>query len=204
MEENNKVPKMGTIAWHQYHIDRLSALRSKAAKSVTKKEGNSEDVMVEERKQPNTRYRSRVEYDFLKYIRVAFRWAGENHPNLTRSQIELLLYLHGLGAFSKNQFDDFHKLIGIYSIKTLDKFQDEGYIKVWRTSDKKSHRLYALTQKSRSLCSKLHRICCGVEDISLNPLNNKMIRPDAPRINTYYLDMIKKMNADKARDDSDQ
>lgn len=208
------VPKMGTIAWHQYHIDRLSALRKEASSKAKKVDKNGLErsdyakgygnSTPEKRKEPPLRYRSRVEYDFLKYIRVAFKWALDNHPNLTRSQIELLLYLHCLGAFSRRQFDDYHKLIGIYSVKTLTQFMDEGYIKIWKTTDKKSGTLYAFTQKSRSLCNKMHRYCCGVEDISLNPLNNQMNRKDAPRINSYYLDIIKKMNKDKADLDNKQ
>lgn len=209
-EEGDKVPKMGTIAWHQYHIDRLTALRrevgKKSAAVKPDKLGNKKsdyaegygNTQVGDRKKVPNRYRSRVEYDFLKYIRVAYKWALENHPTLTRSQIDLLLYLHCLGAFSRTQFDDYHRLVGIYSVKTLTKFIDEGYIKVWKTADKKSHMLYAFTQKSKYLCNKMHRYCCGVEDISLNPINNNMTRKDAPRINNYYIEMIKRMAKDKA------
>lgn len=216
MEENEelneeKVPKMGTIAWHKHCINKISQTR----KEVGKKGGiatainngtrepnytdESEYSSLEERKNPPLHYKSRVDYDFLKFIRVAFKWALENNPTLTRSQIEMLLYLYNLGAFDAVQFNEYHKLIGIYQVKTLQQFEDEGYLKVWRAGGvkdgKKFAKLYALTQKGKTLCSKLHRICCGEEEISLNPLNNNMLRKDAPRINSYYLDIIKKMNS---------
>lgn len=215
-EEGEDIPKTGTIAWHQYHINRLSELRKESGRKggLAKANNALDDFMKksfsedeyspsDESKDPPNRYNSRVEYDFLKYIRVAFKWAVENHTTLTRSQIELLLYLYNMGPFSMAQFNEYHKLVSIYHVKTIQQFIDEGYVKVWRVGDgKKSSKLYALTQKAKILCSRLHKICCGLEEISLNANSNKMIREGAPRINNYYLDVIKKMNQDKADMDS--
>lgn len=217
MKEEKKL-KIGTLAWHEDCIRRIKEKHkqlgqkggNKTAESKTDKAGIHKSEYAEgygntqkgDRKKPTTRYRSRVEYDFLKYIRVSYKWALDNHPSLTRSQIDLLLYLYAEGAFSKNQFDEYHRLIGIFAVKTLQKFQDEGYVKLWRASDKKVHRLYTLTQKGKVLCNKIHRICIGDEEVSMNPLVNKMLRKDKPRINTYYLDMIRRMNSDKPNPDS--
>lgn len=197
---------MGTIAWHQYHIDKIRATHSKKAKEQHAKKrkqfkkGYNNNLPVNTKK-PLPRYRSRIEYDFLKYIRVIFKWALENNPELNRPELELLLYLYGIGAFSRKQFNDYHKLLGLYSIRTLDKFEKEGYIKLWRKKKGKEHALYTLTQKAKIMCNKMHRYACGVEDIPDNPVSNRMARVDAPRINKYYLDVIKKMSKDKAPTD---
>lgn len=205
MEEKKVKHKMGSIPWHKQKIKELQKLKSKAGKKGSKaklekhhsyKEGYGNTYKTTTKKPP-ARYRSRVEYDFLKYIRVVFRWAVDN-SGLPRPQIELLLYLYGLGAFSMKQFNDYHKLVGMYAIKSLKRFEDEGWVKVWRVRKGKQHKLYTLTHKGKMLCNKMHRYACGVDEIPENPVSNKMMRKDAPRINNYYMDIIKRMNSDKA------
>lgn len=148
-------------------------------------------------KKPLPRYRSRVDYDFLKYIRVVFKWATDNH-DLTRPEVEFLLYLYGCGAFSSTQFNEYHKLLGLYATKTKKGFEKRGWIKVWRNRTSNHHKLYTLTEKGKSLCNKIHKYCAGIEEIPTTARSNKMIGEDKPRINGYYLDMIKQMNKDKA------
>lgn len=197
---------IGSIKWHEEKIAEIKAKRRKAGKVGGKaridkhfnfKEGYGNTIKTN-RTQPKARYRSRVEYDFLKYIRIIFKWATDNYPDLNRPQIEFLLYLYSLGAFSRKQFDDYHKLIGLYSVKTLKKFQDEGWITKWRTRKGNSHALWVLTHKGKLMCSKMHKFAAGVEEIPMNPTTNVMMRDDAPRINNYYMNMIKRMNKDKA------
>lgn len=203
MDKESKMPKVGTIAYHEWHIKRIRSMYSKKAKEqharkrAQFKEGydNTAKITV---KDPPARYRSRIDYDFLKYIRIIFKWASENYPDLTRPQIEFLLYLYGVGAFSKKQFNDYHRLLGLYAIKTLQKFLDEGWIKVWRVRKGKEYALYTLTHKSKIMCNSMHKFACGLEEIPMNMSANRMARKDAPRINNYYLDMIKRMNKDKS------
>lgn len=188
--------KTGSIAWHQQKIDEIRATHSKKALAQhAKKRAEDTPKPTKSRKQPLPRYEARVDYDFLKYVRVVFKWALENNPELNRPQIELLLYLYGIGAFSKKQFNEYHKLLGLYSIKTLQMFEDEGFIKIWRVRNGRTHALYTLTHKGKTLCSDMHKFSCGVKDL---PESSKMNREGAPRINNYYLEAIKKMNKDKA------
>jgi hypothetical protein len=198
--------KIGSLPWHREKVRELEERQSKNGKAAAQaridkhhsyKEGYGNTLKITT-KDPLPRYRSRIEYDFLKYIRVVFKWVADNHPELNKPEVEFLLYLYGIGAFSRKQFDDYHKLLGLYSVKTLIKFEDEGWIRIWRAKSGKLHTLYTLTQKAKIMCNKMHRYCAGVEEIPLNPVSNEMARKDAPRINTYYLDMIKRMNKDKA------
>lgn len=201
--------KIGSLSWHREKVRELEEKQGKAGRAGSKariekhhsyKDGYGNTIKTNT-KEPYPRFRSRIEYDFLKYIRVVFKWALDNYPDLSKPEIEFLLYLYGIGAFSKKQFDDYHKLLGLYSIKTLTKFEDDGWIRLWRPKASKTHALYTLTQKAKIMCNKMHRFSCGVEEIPLNPVSNAMAKKDAPRINTYYLDMIKKMNKDKAPTD---
>ena len=158
------------------------------------------NIMRKEKRKtiPKPRLKSRSEYDFLKYIRVVFKWATENNPTLNRPQIELLLYLYSLGAFSKKEFTDYHKTISLYQQKTLDYFIKEGWVKVWRVRKGKEHALYNLTRKAKTLCYRMHSISCGVEEIPESAVYNNLEKKGSKRINGYYMDIIKKMNSDRA------
>ena len=198
--------KMGSIQWHEEKIKELRATYKKGAKKAAADKQMKVDFskpLKDKRKKPNTRFRSRVDYDFLKYIRVVFKWASDNNPELSRPDIEMLLYLYGNGVFSRKQFNDYHKLMGLYSIKTLLRFEKDGWIKLWRKRKGKEHKLYTLTQKAKVMCSRMHKFACGEEEIPDNPMSNRMARSGAPRINGYYLDIIKRMNKDKAVDEEE-
>lgn len=198
-------PKIGSIAWHYSKIEEKIAKKSKAGQAGAKarnekyfkyKEGYGHNLTTKKKK-PLPRYRSRIDYDFLKYIRLVFKWAIENNE-LNRPQLEFLLYLYGIGAFSRKQFDDYHKLIGLYSVKTLQWFMDEGWVTIWRTKSKESHMLYVVTQKGKMLCNLMHKYAAGIEEIPVTKSLNKMAGDEASRMNTYYINMIKRMNKDKA------
>ena len=200
--------KIGSIAWHKAEITKKGGKLSRAGKAGSKarkdKHFNFKDgygnTIKKNVKTPYPRYRSRVEYDFLKYVRLVFKWAQENY-GLSRPQLELLLFLYGTGAFSKKQFNDYHKTVGMYADKTLTDFIDEGWIVLWRPANKnkKIHRLYTLTQKGKIMCNKMHRFSCGKDEIPMTKAINVLVeKKEEKRINSYYLDAIKRMNQDKA------
>lgn len=200
--------KIGTIAWHKAQIAEKTAIKAKAGKAGAKarkekhlnyKEGYG-NTIKKNTKKPYPRYRSRIEYDFLMYTRLVFKWAQENY-GLSRPQIELLLFLYGTGAFSKKQFYDYHKTVGMYADKSLNEFIEGGWVSVWRPANKKHkiHKLYTLSQKAKIMCSKMHKFSCGEEEIPLTAANNALVQNKGEkRINNYYLDAIKRMNNNKA------
>lgn len=198
---NYSMAKVGTIKWHEEQIALIRSRHSKAAKKAHATRGNKvkPDNYPHKTKLPPKRYRSRVDYDFLKYIRVVMRWAKENNPTLSSGDIEFLLYLYGEGAFSRKTFRDFHKLLGLYSIKTFKKYEEEGWIKMWRPRKGNQHALYTLTHKAKVMCSQMHKFACGLEEMPTSERSNRMARKDEenPRMNSYYLEIIKKMNKDR-------
>ena len=183
MEE--KKLRQGTIAWHEAQIDKI---RSRKRGKPVKKE-----------KDIPSRSKINIKHDFLKYIRIVMKWAVEN-SELNRPHIEALLYLYGCKTFSKKQFHDFHKTIGMYEQKTLDTLTKEGWVTLWRPAHKakKIHALYTLSHKGKLFCSRIHRVCCGLEEIPTEETKNKLAGDTGKRIDTYYMDMIKRMNKDKS------
>lgn len=148
------------------------------------------------RKKPKPRYRSKRDYDFLQYIRIVFKWATENY-DLTRPELELLLYLYPMGTFTKYEFFQFTKTVSMYQNRLLDKFIDNGYIHIWRTKKGNESRLYALTNKAKTLCSRMHKFCTGEINMPESPRFNNLAKNDDKRINGYYMDIIKKMNKNR-------
>lgn len=155
-----------------------------------------------------TRYKPRTnqserDYDFLKWIRVVFKWATA-HTGLTQPKIEILLYFYAKGAFSKQEFFDYFQLIGFGSQTTLKKFIQEGWIIEWRKGKRgRVKGMYDLTSKAKVVCSKMHKMCVGDMDVPVtrrsNPLNAKDIRDK--RINKLYTGFFKVMNAERAERD---
>lgn len=181
---------------YQHQIDRVEKKNKHYVK--TKKEslnGHYNNVKVQV-KYPKPRYRAKLKYDFLQYTRIVFKWATENY-NLRRPEIEMLLYLYPKGTFTQTEFTTFHKTIGMYQQKAFREIIAEGWILMWRPRRGHQSALYCLSDKAKRMCSRMHRICTGEEEIPTNPRANALASNNDKRINGYYLDIIKKMNKDK-------
>lgn len=148
-------------------------------------------------KKPKPRHRTTRQYDFLQYSRLVFKWAVENY-DLNRNQIDLLLYLYPKAVFTKSEFMHFHRTMGIWESKTLNMLIDKGFIRIWRKKKGKDRQLYELTDKGRRLCSRMHRMCTGEEEIPMTAATNKMVKnkdhDNTPRINQYWLKMMERSN----------
>lgn len=159
-------------------------------------EGYCKDVVFVRRASSRTKpdiFTKRESYSFLQYLRIVMHWAKKS-SGLSRPHIELLLYLQPLGIFQKGDFSFFAKVIQVYQHRLFQTFIDEGLIKKWRSakSNKRQSALYCLTPKADTLCTRIHKMCIGEEQIpeSANNPFNKSQRP----IDKYYMDIIKKMN----------
>lgn len=147
---------------------------------------------------PLSRYQHRIKYDFLTYIRLVFKWCISNY-DLTRPEVELLLFLYGKGTFSKKQFFDYHTTLSIYQIKGFKKLQKEGWIRKFRDRKGTESALYVLTTKGQRLCNRMHKFCSGEESIPTTSRSNKMVTSNK-KIDSFYLEAIKKMNRDRRKD----
>ena len=152
-----------------------------------------EKVHVRHSKPPK-RKSSTVDFDFLKYNYIIFKWALENNPSLTRSYINILLFLYSEGAFSKTTFNIFWKPMGLRPTFRFNELLKGGWINIYREKRGNLKPLYILSTKAKHLCSSMHRTSMGYQKISENKKYNKMLDKDTPRNNTYYLELIKKMN----------
>jgi DNA-binding HxlR family transcriptional regulator len=175
--------------------------KSILAESKARVNDGSHQVQVKVKYKPPKRVYSQVDYDFLKYIRIVFKWAKENYPDLKRPDLEMLLYLYPIGAFSRSQYVLYHKPMGLYAVSNLNKMIKGGWIKKFREGKGRQHVLYKLTEKANRLCGEMHKLTCGDKKMSEHPNNNAIAKlakdPNKPKANKYYMDIIKKMNKDK-------
>jgi len=176
----------------------LASLERKKEAQRKKKE-RKVNVVSKTRRKPKPQHTSVRDYDFLQYIRVVFRWALSNHDELTKGKLEMLLFLYPKGAFSFSEFYKFHKTISLYQRKTLDELIKSGYIYLWRPKSGKQVALYALTNKAKDLCDKMHKYCVGDEELPTEPKENKLFDRSGKRINNYFADMIVDMNKRKGK-----
>lgn len=172
-------------------IERKKKARERKKKRTIK-------VVSKTRRKPKPQHTSVRDYDFLQYIRIVMRWALDNNETLTKGKLEMLLYLYPKGAFSFTQFYKFHKTISLYQRKTLDELIKDGWVYLWRPKSGSEVALYALTNKAKTLCDKMHKYCVGDEELPIEPENNTIFKSGGKRINNYFGDMIIDMN--KRRD----
>lgn len=152
------------------------------------------NVKSKTRKKPRPQHSSVRDYDFLENIRVVYKHVLANAPDLNRGRLEMLLYLYPKGAFSFSEFHRYYKLVGLYQKGALKKYIKNGYIFVWREKTNHAIRLYALTNKAKSLCDDMHKFCTGEKDMPSTESTNKLFTDTGVRIDGYYSDMIKVIN----------
>ena len=64
-------------------------------------------------------------FNFLQYLGLVCRWAINNY-DISRSDLEFLLYLHPVGIFNQKQFKDIESHYGIRIYNRFEKFRDRG------------------------------------------------------------------------------
>lgn len=177
---------------------RLLAQADKAEKFAARRNPNAGTTSrvviscnVKQRRRP-VEYRQNIQYDFLQYIRIVYKWATANH-NVTRGELELMLYLNPIGLFGKNDFAFFYRTVSLYQKKGLQNMIDKGWIVQWRENKKRERALYTLSTKGKTLCSRVHKMCVGEEPIPESN-NNALVTDKKTAINKFYMDVVKNMN----------
>lgn len=148
---------------------------------------------INENKFLDPRYRTSPRYTFLQHIRVALRWATRNY-DISRPHVEMVLYFYGVGVFKPRDFHSYCKIIQINSDDILKFMLDSGWFIIWRDDKNARSKLYVLSDKAKRMCDTLHKICTGETLIPESPRSNFMIGKENPRIDGYYMDIIKQMN----------
>lgn len=152
---------------------------------------------VQDVKTPSKTFHQKIGYDFLQYIRIVFKWACESN-NISRPNLELLLYLYPIGLFKKSDFEIFVKTLDMVHSRPFRQLQNDGWITLWRPKKHKDAALYTLSTKGKILCGKMHKICTG--ETSIPETKHNPIVTSTKNVDKYYLEIIKKMNQRNYKD----
>lgn len=136
------------------------------------------------------------EYDFLKYIKVIFRW-GTKHSGLSRPNLEILLYLYAKGTFTRAELAEYYTTLGVMTRRKWQQWFDDGWFVVWRSSKRNVKGLYDLSSKAKIVCSKMHRMCTGEVDIPVTRRSNPLNKRRDIVVNKYYTKLFHKMNRER-------
>jgi hypothetical protein len=177
------------MAYKMFISDRKRIERPKPVKNEVKVR------KVNENKFEDARYRTSPRYTFLQYVTVAYKWAMTNY-DITRKNLELIFYLYGVGTFTKKEFTLYSRLSNVNARVIMKRLIDGGWIIIWRDYSRYNAALFVLSDKAKKMCDKIHKICLGEILISEDPRVNFIadVNEKTPRINRYYMDVIKEMN----------
>lgn len=136
--------------------------------------------------------------NLLKHYRIIRKWACKNN-DLNDADLELLIYLHCIGFFSKKDFK-----AGSYSYswdnRRWNRLLKEDWIVVWRKRNRSTQmfNIYQVSFKCKQLISRIYRIMTGEDDLPVSKRRNKLIAG-----NTYTDKVLTKaiynVNKDKER-----
>jgi hypothetical protein len=122
--------------------------------------------------------RRELTYDFLGEWAIVRRWAQINY-DLTRAELEMLLFLHKRKLFTRQDFAQFSNFMQ-WDTKRFDKLLREGWVYIWRQRKQGETNLYEVSFKSKKLITSIYKKLTGLEPIPMSPRRNKAFRKNAP------------------------
>lgn len=129
-------------------------------------------------------------YDFLQHLGTVRHYI-QNHYDISWRDIELLLALFPLKAFTLN---DFHTIPRSFSNNRFNTALDRGLIQILADHNTVVKRLFVLSTRSKHIVIRFYRMLSGEEKIPTDTKNNKMAKSDATKMDKYRLDYIERLN----------
>ena len=112
----------------------------------------------------------------MKHYRIIRKWACKNN-DLNDADLELLIYLHCIGFFSKKDFK-----AGSYSYswdnRRWNRLLKEDWIVVWRKRNRttQTYNIYKVSFKGKQLINRIYKIMLGKEKIPTSIRRNNIIK----------------------------
>jgi|TARA_R110000803_G_scaffold113000_1_gene181434 hypothetical protein len=131
------------------------------------------------------------EYDYLKYYTVVHRYFRKKYE-LTREELDLILFLMSERIFNKRKFQEFNELL-MWDRKRFDNMLDNGWISIFRAPSDGISARYELSYKARRMVRQLYKTIINKEIPQL-PERNPMFKKEVGFSDKVYRNFIKKMN----------
>jgi hypothetical protein len=131
-----------------------------------------------------------AEYTFLQFHSLIFKWALGNH-NLTKPELNALLYTFPLITFTLKQFQEAQVEMGAKNPNVFFNLKRKGHIVLWSKSGRNAY--YVLSSKATTLINRMHRMFMLEEQIPISPRRNVFANRDKNK-NKDLMDLFKKFN----------
>lgn len=130
-----------------------------------------------------------VNYDFLRYSKMVFKWATSTYK-LSRAKLDLLLYVHPLGKFQRKEIKEIVKTLGLLGQFTFKELVEDGWIEKFNF---KTRSIYQLTPKATYLCEDMHLMCLGKKPIPNNCDVSGIFHEDT-KVRVHYVALAARIN----------
>lgn len=130
-----------------------------------------------------------VNYDFLRYSKMVFKWAQSTHK-LSRAKLDLLLFVHPLGKFQRKEIKEIVKTLGLLGQFTFKELIEDGWIEKF---DFRVRSLFQLTTKATMLCEDMHLMCLGKKPIP-NNCDVSGIFHEETKVRVHYVALAARIN----------
>lgn len=122
--------------------------------------------------------REPLKYDFLTEWAIVRRWAQINY-GVSRSDLEMLLFLHGNRLFRKTDFDEYKNFME-WDSGRFNRLLKNGWISEWRQKNYNEGQLYEVSFKAKKMINSIYKKLTGEEPIPTSSRRNKAFRNNAP------------------------
>lgn len=122
--------------------------------------------------------RTELKYDFLADWSIVRRWAQINY-DLSRSDLEMLLFLHKKQLFTRADFTEYANFM-TWDKDRFDRLLREDWIYIWRKRGFQEANMYEVSFKTKKMITSIYKKLVGLEPIPASPRRNKVFRDNAP------------------------
>jgi DNA-binding MarR family transcriptional regulator len=135
-----------------------------------------------------------MKHDFLKHWRVV-RYLIKKQYGLSQQDLEMLLFLHSEGRFTKQDFAWYETILS-WDVERFVRLKKEGWIKQWRSNYGRSVAIYELTHKGKIAMGRVYRLLLEEEKF---PESRRSPIYKHPRNSEYkYFNAMKKINREES------
>ncbi len=146
-------------------------------------------------------HHSSVEYDFLRNIRIVFKYAEKKY-GLSRTHLETVLYLYPLGVFTKEKYREYVSVFEQNAAYSFASLTSKGFIVLFKPHSPFEKPTYILSKDAKLICREIHKMCISPERMKRgggNPFDPTV------RADKKYLNLIMKIRrSEKAKELEEQ
>jgi hypothetical protein len=139
-------------------------------------------------------YTVKPKIDFLKNLKICRYWVKSKYK-LNLNDLEMLLFLHTEGYFTREQFNNYKNIMP-WSHSKFFSLRKDGWITAWREQKGREAALWEISHKGKRVVTEFYQRLTGEKLISETPGLNPMFKKSASYTDKVFRHAIKQSNKD--------